>query len=83
MTPHKSESSSNSPSGNPAGKQMTGAEIFVRCLVEEGVEVVFGYPGGAIIGVYDVLHDISDIKHVLTRHEQGATHAAEGYAKAT
>ena len=83
MTPHKSESSSNSPSGHPAGKQMTGAEIFVRCLVEEGVEVVFGYPGGAIIGVYDVLHDISDIKHVLTRHEQGATHAAEGYAKAT
>ncbi|MBP8975792.1 MAG: biosynthetic-type acetolactate synthase large subunit [Bacteroidetes bacterium] len=62
---------------------MTGAEIFVRSLVEEGVEVIFGYPGGATIGIYDVLHDITDIKHVLTRHEQGATHAAEGYARAT
>ena len=62
---------------------MTGAEIFVRSLVAEGVETVFGYPGGATIGVYDALHDISDIKHVLTRHEQGATHAAEGYARAT
>jgi acetolactate synthase-1/2/3 large subunit len=69
------------PSSHPT--QMTGSEIFVRCLVTEGVEVVFGYPGGAIIGVYDALHDISDINHVLTRHEQGATHAAEGYAKAT
>ncbi|MCX7984474.1 MAG: biosynthetic-type acetolactate synthase large subunit [Bacteroidetes bacterium] len=64
-------------------KLMTGAEIFVRSLVEEGVEVVFGYPGGATIGIYDALYDITDIKHVLTRHEQGATHAAEGYAKAT
>jgi acetolactate synthase I/II/III large subunit len=64
-------------------KLMTGSEIFVRSLVEEGVEVIFGYPGGAVIGVYDALHDISNIKHVLTRHEQGATHAAEGYAKAT
>ncbi|HTO94405.1 MAG TPA: biosynthetic-type acetolactate synthase large subunit [Bacteroidota bacterium] len=65
------------------GRLMTGAEIFVRSLVAEKVEVLFGYPGGATIGVYDALHDISDIKHVLTRHEQGATHAAEGYAKAT
>ncbi len=62
---------------------MTGAEIFVRSLISEQVEVVFGYPGGATIGVYDALHDISDIKHVLTRHEQGATHAAAGYARAT
>ena len=68
--------------GTP-GKLMTGAEIFARSLVAEKVEVLFGYPGGATIGVYDALHDISDIKHVLTRHEQGATHAAEGYAKAT
>jgi acetolactate synthase I/II/III large subunit len=65
------------------GKLMTGAEIFVRSLVAEGVEVVFGYPGGATIGIYDALVDLSDIKHVLVRHEQGATHAAEGYAKAT
>jgi acetolactate synthase-1/2/3 large subunit len=62
---------------------MTGAEIFVRSLIAENVDVVFGYPGGATIGVYDALRDISDIRHVLTRHEQGATHAAEGYAKAT
>jgi thiamine pyrophosphate-dependent acetolactate synthase large subunit-like protein len=62
---------------------MTGSEIFVRSLIKEKVEVIFGYPGGATIGVYDALHDISDIRHVLTRHEQGATHAAEGYARAT
>jgi acetolactate synthase-1/2/3 large subunit len=62
---------------------MTGAEIFVRSLIEEKVDIVFGYPGGAVIGIYDALHDISDIKHILTRHEQGAVHAAEGYAKAS
>ncbi len=62
---------------------MTGAEIFVRSLIAEGVEIVFGYPGGSVIGIYDALHDISDIKHILTRHEQGAVHAAEGYAKAS
>lgn len=71
------------PPAAATGRMMTGAEIFVRSLIAEDVEVVFGYPGGATIGVYDALHDISDIKHVLTRHEQGATHAAEGYAKAT
>jgi acetolactate synthase I/II/III large subunit len=64
-------------------KQITGAEIFVRSLIEEGVEVLFGYPGGVVIGIYDVLRDVSDIKHILTRHEQGAVHAAEGYSKAT
>lgn len=62
---------------------ITGAEIFVRSLIEEGVEVVFGYPGGVVIGIYDVLHDVSAIKHILTRHEQGAVHAAEGYARAS
>ena len=62
---------------------MTGAEIFVRSLIQEKVRVVFGYPGGAVIGIYDALHDISDITHILTRHEQGAVHAAEGYAKAS
>jgi acetolactate synthase-1/2/3 large subunit len=69
--------------GRHRGRKMSGAEIFVRSLIEEKVEDVFGYPGGATIGVYDALHDISDVRHVLTRHEQGATHAAEGYAKAT
>jgi acetolactate synthase-1/2/3 large subunit len=70
----------NPPTQN---RLMTGAEIFVRSLIAEGVEIVFGYPGGAVIGIYDALHDISDIKHILTRHEQGAVHAAEGYAKAS
>jgi len=78
-----SDKGSSGHGGQHFGKVMTGAEIFVRSLIEEEVEVVFGYPGGATIGVYDALHDISNIKHVLTRHEQGATHAAEGYAKAT
>jgi acetolactate synthase-1/2/3 large subunit len=68
---------------NHHGKMMLGAEIFVRSLVEEGVDILFGYPGGVVIGIYDVLHDLTHIKHILTRHEQGATHAAEGYAKAT
>ncbi len=63
--------------------EITGAEIFVKCLMEEKVEYIFGYPGGAVIGVYDAMHDMSHIKHILTRHEQGAVHAAEGYAKAT
>jgi acetolactate synthase-1/2/3 large subunit len=66
-----------------SSNELTGAEIFVKCLMEENVEYIFGYPGGAVIGVYDAMHDMSHIKHILTRHEQGAVHAAEGYAKAT
>ena len=83
MTANNGRTPTPETTGAQAGKMMTGAEIFVRSLIAENVEVVFGYPGGATIGVYDALHDISDIRHVLTRHEQGATHAAEGYAKAT
>ncbi len=83
MTPHKEEQHHSKPSEKMEHRPMTGAEIFVRSLVEEGVEVVFGYPGGAVIGIYDALHNITDIKHILCRHEQGATHAAEGFAKAT
>ena len=83
MTSPKGSAAGNETRGQTPGKMMSGAEIFVRSLVAEKVEVVFGYPGGATIGIYDALHDISDIRHVLTRHEQGATHAAEGYAKAT
>lgn len=63
--------------------EITGSEIFVKSLMEEKVEYIFGYPGGAVIGVYDAMHDMSHIQHILTRHEQGAVHAAEGYAKAT
>lgn len=63
--------------------EYTGAEIFVRCLIDEGVDVVFGYPGGAVLNIYDALDQQESVKHVLTRHEQGAVHAAEGYAKST
>ena len=62
----------------------TGAEIVIECLKEQGVDVVFGYPGGSILNVYDALYKHSDeIFHVLTSHEQGAAHAADGYARAT
>lgn len=83
MSSHKGQTVAKRNTNPHTGKLMTGAEIFVRSLVEEGVEIIFGYPGGAIIGVYDALVDLTGIKHVLVRHEQGATHAAEGYAKAT
>ena len=63
---------------------LTGAEIVVECLKEQGVDTVFGYPGGTILNVYDALYKHSDeIRHVLTSHEQGAAHAADGYARAT
>ena len=63
---------------------LTGAEIVVECLKEQGVDTVFGYPGGTILNVYDALYNHSDeIRHVLTSHEQGAAHAADGYARAT
>ena len=64
--------------------QLTGAEIVIECLKEQGVDTVFGYPGGAILNVYDALYKHSDeIQHILTSHEQGASHAADGYARAT
>ena len=64
--------------------QLTGAQIVIECLKEQGVDTVFGYPGGAILNVYDELYKHSDeIRHILTSHEQGAAHAADGYARAT
>ena len=64
--------------------ELTGAEIFVECLKEEGVETIFGYPGGAVLFIYDALYKQQDkVNHILVRHEQAAVHAAEGYAKAT
>jgi len=64
-------------------KKRKGAEIIVEALLEEGVEVIFGYPGGSVIPLYDVLYEHKEIKHILTRHEQAAAHAADGYARAT
>ena len=64
--------------------QLTGAEIVIECLKEQGVDTVFGYPGGTILNIYDELYKHSDeIHHVLTSHEQGAAHAADGYARST
>lgn len=63
--------------------ELTGAEIFTRCLKDEGVEYVFGYPGGAVLHIYDALYKQEDVEHVLVRHEQAATHAADGYARST
>ena len=62
---------------------LSGSEIVVECLKEQGVDTVFGYPGGTILNVYDALYKHSEIKHILTSHEQGASHAADGYARAT
>ena len=64
--------------------QLNGSEIVVECLKEQGVDTVFGYPGGAILNIYDALYKHSgEIRHILTSHEQGAAHAADGYARAT
>ena len=61
----------------------TGAQIIVDALVQEGVKVVFGYPGGVVIPIFDVLYDTKGFDFILTRHEQAAAHAADGYARAT
>ncbi len=63
--------------------ELSGAEIVVQALLDEGVEFVFGYPGGAVLHIYDALFKQERVKHILVRHEQGATHAADGYARAT
>lgn len=63
--------------------ELTGAEIIVECLKAEDVEYIFGYPGGAVLHIYDAFYKQSDVKHILVRHEQGATHAADGYARST
>ena len=64
--------------------KLNGAEIVIRCLKEQGVDTVFGYPGGAVLNIYDALYKYKDdIRHILTSHEQGAAHAADGYARAT
>ena len=63
--------------------ELTGAEIVVQCLADEGVEYVFGYPGGAVLHIYDAFYKQDKVKHILVRHEQGATHAADGYARST
>ncbi|MBV9994096.1 MAG: acetolactate synthase 3 large subunit [Caulobacteraceae bacterium] len=68
---------------DPQAEIMTGAQIVVRALVDQGVTDLFGYPGGAVLPIYDALFDEPRLNHILVRHEQGATHAAEGYARST
>jgi len=65
------------------GKEMTGSEIFVETLIDVGVDTVFGYPGGAVLNIYDTLFDRPELNHILIRHEQGGAHAADGYARST
>lgn len=64
-------------------EMLSGAEMVVRSLIDQGVKHVFGYPGGAVLDIYDALHTVGGIDHVLVRHEQGAVHMADGYARAT
>ncbi|MBN2030036.1 biosynthetic-type acetolactate synthase large subunit [bacterium] len=80
----KSENRSQSKQGKKSEPvELTGSEILVQALIDEGVDTIFGYPGGAVIGIYDVFYRTPKIKHILVRHEQGATHAADGYARVT
>ena len=72
---------SSSHSSHPA--ELNGSEILVRCLQAEGVKYLWGYPGGAVLYIYDALYKQETIEHVLVRHEQAAVHAADGYARAT
>ena len=64
--------------------KLTGAQIIMECLLEQGVDTVFGYPGGAVLNIYDALYEYQDrIRHIRTAHEQGAAHAADGYARSS
>src|ERR1700679_3245339 len=63
--------------------EMTGAEMVIAALADQGVEHIFGYPGGAVLPIYDALFQQDKVQHILVRHEQGAVHAAEGYARST
>jgi acetolactate synthase-1/2/3 large subunit len=71
------------PAEDKTGMEMTGAEIVMRALIDQGVTDLFGYPGGAVLPIYDALFAEPGLRHVLVRHEQGAGHAAEGYARST
>ena len=66
-----------------SGRQMQGAEIVIKALVDQGVEHVFGYPGGAVLPIYDALFKQNRLRHILVRQELGAAHMAEGYARST
>jgi acetolactate synthase-1/2/3 large subunit len=67
----------------PAAEQFSGAEIVIKALQDQEVGTIFGYPGGAVLPLYDALFKQNSVRHILVRHEQGAVHAAEGYARST
>src|SRR4030095_6230659 len=69
--------------GAATDSELTGSEIVIRALKDQGVKHIFGYPGGAVLPIYDSLFEDNELVHVLVRHEQGAVHAAEGYARST
>ncbi|OWK21551.1 hypothetical protein AJ88_17190 [Mesorhizobium amorphae CCBAU 01583] len=69
--------------GQSERREMTGAEMVVQALKDNGVKHVFGYPGGAVLPIYDEIFQQDEVEHILVRHEQGAGHAAEGYARST
>jgi len=77
------EDAEAAPKRAPAVQTKAGAELLLDALEEQGVDVIFGYPGGAVLPIYDALHERATIRHILARHEQGAVHAAEGYARST
>src|SRR5580704_14873126 len=79
----QNEAKVNPKTGAAASQIMTGAEIVIKALIDQGVDTIFGYPGGAVLPIYDALFKQNSIKHVLVRHEQGAVHAAEGYARSS
>jgi len=79
----KVEAVGGTPTVSDAGTRMTGAEMVIRALADQGVEHLFGYPGGAVLPIYDALFHQDQVRHILVRHEQGAVHAAEGYARST
>ena len=74
---------SKTKTAEPETVEMTGSEMVLRALKDHGVRHIFGYPGGAVLPIYDTLFQDNELTHVLVRHEQGATHAAEGYARST
>src|SRR5262245_26389668 len=78
-----SASKTNAKTAVPDPVELTGSEIVIRALKDQGVRHIFGYPGGAVLPIYDSLFEDNELVHVLVRHEQGATHAAEGYARST
>jgi acetolactate synthase-1/2/3 large subunit len=83
MEINKAEMAAAAAAQNPKAEELNGAEIMVRALQAEGVQFIWGYPGGAVLYIYDALYKQDTIQHVLVRHEQAAVHAADGYARAT